>query len=380
MKSISFKKILMKNTAFTKFHQEAGAKMVPFAGYNMPVEYFGINEEHLTVREKVGVFDVSHMGEFWVTGPSALDYLQHITSNDVSALFDGKIQYSCFPNGKGGIVDDLLVYRYNKEKYLLVVNAANIEKDWNWCVKNAQKFNITVGKGLINASDELAQLAVQGPLALKAMQKLTSASVEDMEYYTFKVIEFAGIRDVIFSTTGYTGAGGCEIYVKNEDGPKLWNAVFEAGKEFGIRPIGLGARDTLRLEMGYCLYGNDINDETSPIEAGLGWITKFTNEKNFIDKALLFNQKEEGVAKWLKGFIMIDRGIPRQHYEVVNASGEVIGEVTSGTMSPMMKQGIGMAYLNKGYWKAGTEIFIRIRNKDLKAQIVDLPIYKVSNS
>jgi len=365
----------MKNTAFTKFHQEAGAKMVPFAGYNMPVEYFGINEEHKTVREKVGVFDVSHMGEFWVTGPSALDYLQYITSNDVSALYDGKIQYSCFPNGKGGIVDDLLVYRYNLEKYLLVVNAANIEKDWNWCVKNASKFNITAGKNLINASDDLAQLAIQGPFAMNAMQKLTSASIEDMEYYTFKVIEFAGIKDVIFSTTGYTGAGGCEIYVKNAEGPKLWKAVFEAGKEFGIRPIGLGARDTLRLEMGFCLYGNDINDETSPIEAGLGWITKFTNEKNFIDKALLFNQKEEGVARRLKGFVMIERGIPRQHYEVVNASGVIIGEVTSGTMSPMMKQGIGMAYLNKGYWKTGTDIYIRIRNKDLKAKIVDLPIY-----
>lgn len=365
----------MKNTAFTKFHQEAGAKMVPFAGYNMPVEYFGINEEHTTVREKVGVFDVSHMGEFLVTGPSALDYLQYVTSNDVSALFDGKIQYSCFPNGRGGIVDDLLVYRYNSEKYLLVVNAANIEKDWNWSVKNAHEFNIAVGRDLINASDDLAQLAVQGPMALKAMQKLTSASVEDMEYYTFKVIEFAGIKDVIFSTTGYTGAGGCEIYVKNEDGPKLWKAVFEAGKEYGIRPIGLGARDTLRLEMGFCLYGNDINDETSPIEAGLGWITKFTNEKNFIDKAFLSGQKEEGVTRRLKGFVMIDRGIPRQHYEVVNASGELIGEVTSGTMSPMMKQGIGMAYLNKGYWKTGSEIFIRIRNKDLKAKIVDLPIY-----
>lgn len=350
--------------------------MVPFAGYNMPVEYSGITEEHLTVREKVGVFDVSHMGEFWVTGPYSLQYLQYITSNDVSVLYDGKIQYSCFPNGKGGIVDDLLVYRFSKEKYLLVVNAANIEKDWNWCVKNAAEFNITVGKDLINASDDLAQLAVQGPLALKAMQKLTDSSVEDMEYYTFKVMEFAGISNVIFSTTGYTGAGGCEIYVKNEDGPKLWKAVFEAGKEFGIRPIGLGARDTLRLEMGYCLYGNDINDQTSPIEAGLGWITKFTSDKNFVDKALLFNQKEDGVSKRLKGFVMIDRGIPRQHYEVVNGSGEIIGEVTSGTMSPMMKQGIGMAYLNKGYWKTGTEIYIRIRNKDLKAVIVDLPIYK----
>ena len=350
--------------------------MVPFAGYNMPVEYVGINEEHLTVREKVGVFDVSHMGEFWVTGPSALEYLQYITSNDVSALYDGKIQYSCFPNGNGGIVDDLLVYRFNQEKYLLVVNAANIEKDWNWCVKNADEFNIKAGKDLINASDELAQLAVQGPLALKAMQKLTESPVEDMEYYTFKVLDFAGISNVIFSTTGYTGAGGCEIYVKNEDGPKLWKAVFKAGEEYGIRPIGLGARDTLRLEMGFCLYGNDINDQTSPIEAGLGWITRFSSTKKFIDKDLLFSQKEDGVNKRLKGFVMIDRGIPRQHYEVVNGTGEIIGEVTSGTMSPMMKQGIGMAYLNKGYWKTGTEIFIRIRNKDLKAKIVDLPIYK----
>jgi aminomethyltransferase len=368
----------MKNTPFINFHQEAGAKIVPFAGYNMPVEYFGINEEHITVRTRVGVFDVSHMGEFWVTGHSSLKFLQYITSNDVSTLFDGKIQYSCFPNGKGGIVDDLLVYRYNPEKYLLVVNAANIEKDWNWCVKNAERFGLKPGKDLINASDGIAQLAIQGPLALKAMQKLTKTSVEDMEYYTFKILEFAGISDVIFSTTGYTGAGGCEIYVKNEDGPKLWKAVFEAGKEFDIRPIGLGARDTLRLEMGFCLYGNDINDETSPIEAGLGWITKFTDKKEFIDKALLLKQKKEGVGKRLKGFVMLERGIPRQHYEVVNEKGEPIGEVTSGTMSPMMKQGIGMAYIIKGYWKTGTEIYIRIRNKDLKAKIVDLPIYNKS--
>lgn len=365
----------MKNTAFTKFHISAGAKMVPFAGYNMPVEYTGITDEHICVRENAGVFDVSHMGEFWVTGPSSLQFLQYITSNDVSALVDGKIQYSCFPNGRGGIVDDLLVYRYNAEKYLLVVNAANIEKDWEWCVMNAAEFGMTAGKELVNASDTIAQLAVQGPLALKAMQKLTEDSVEDMEYYTFKVIEFAGISDVLFSTTGYTGAGGCEIYVKNSDGPKLWDAVFEAGKEFGIRPIGLGARDTLRLEMGFCLYGNDINDQTSPIEAGLGWITKFSDDKNFIDKALLLKQKKEGVERRLKGFVMVDRGIPRQHYEVVNATGEVIGEVTSGTMSPMMKVGIGMAYLNKGYWKADTEIFIRIRNKDLRAKIVNMPIY-----
>jgi len=349
--------------------------MVPFAGYNMPVEYTGITEEHITVRERVGVFDVSHMGEFWVTGPAATGFLQHITSNDVTALVDGKIQYSCFPNGKGGIVDDLLVYRYNSQKYLLVVNASNIEKDWNWCVKNAVRFGLVTGKDLVNGSDGIAQLAVQGPLALRAMQKLTDIPIEDMEYYTFKVLDFAGISNVIFSTTGYTGAGGCEIYVKNEDGPKLWKAVFEAGREYDIKPIGLGARDTLRLEMGFCLYGNDINDQTSPIEAGLGWITKFSAEKEFIDRTLLLNQKENGVEKKLKGFVMIDRGIPRQHYEVVNSAGETIGEVTSGTMSPMMKQGIGMAYLKKGYWKPDTEIFIRIRNKDLKAKIVNLPIY-----
>jgi aminomethyltransferase len=365
----------MKNTPFITFHREAGARIVPFAGYNMPVEYSGITEEHITVREKVGVFDVSHMGEFWVTGPHALNFLQYLTSNDVSSLIDGKIQYSCFPNGKGGIVDDLLVYRFSPEKYLLVVNAANIEKDWNWCIGNAGQFGLTFGKEIINASDDTAQLAVQGPLALEAMQKLTKTPVENMEYYTFKVLEFAGISNVIFSTTGYTGAGGCEIYVRNEDGPKLWKAVFEAGREFDIKPIGLGARDTLRLEMGICLYGNDINDQTSPIEAGLGWITKFTSGKDFIDKALLMKQKEEGVERKLRGFIMIERGIPRQHYEVVNDRGEVIGEVTSGTMSPMMKQGIGMAYLIKGYWETDTEILIRIRNKDIKAKIVNLPIY-----
>jgi aminomethyltransferase len=297
-----------------------------------------------------------------------------VTSNDVSALYDGKVQYSCFPNGRGGIVDDLLVYRYNPEKYLLVVNAANVEKDWNWCRSHAEKFGLETGKDLVNASDDIAQLAVQGPLALKAMQKLTAEPVENMEYYTFKVIEFAGIGDVIFSTTGYTGAGGCEIYVRNADGEKLWKAVFEAGREYGIKPIGLGARDTLRLEMGYCLYGNDIDDTTSPIEAGLGWVTKFNKE--FVDRELLLKHKEAGVDRRLKGFVMEERAIPRQHYEVANAAGEIIGEVTSGTMSPMLKQGIGMAYLAKGYWKTGTEIFIRIRNRDMKARIVDLPIYK----
>jgi aminomethyltransferase len=365
----------MKNTPFTKFHEEAGAKMVPFAGYNMPLEYTGINDEHINIRTRVGVFDVSHMGEFRVTGPNALAFLQHITSNDVSVLTDGKIQYSCFPNGKGGIVDDLLVYRFNPVKYLLVVNAANNEKDWNWCVKNAPVFGIVPGKDLVNASVDIAQLAVQGPLAMKAMQKLTKTPVTGMEYYTFMEIKFAGIKNAIFSITGYTGAGGCEIYVKNSNGPKLWNAVLEAGEEFGIKLAGLAARDTLRLEMGYCLYGNDINDTTSPIEAGLGWITKFTDSKDFIDKELLLKQKNEGVERRLKGFIMIDRGIPRQHYEVVDSTGKTIGEVTSGTMSPMLKQGIGMAYLAKGFWKPDTEIFIRIRNKDLKAKIVNLPFY-----
>jgi aminomethyltransferase len=367
----------MKNTPFTEFHIKAGARMTTFAGYNMPVEFSGINDEHVTVREKLGVFDVSHMGEFRVTGPVATDYLQYIMSNDVSSLFDGKVQYSCFPNGKGGIVDDLLVYRINPEKYLLVVNAGNIEKDWNWCLKHASEFGMVPGKDIINASDETAQLAVQGPLALKAMQMLTEYPVTDMEYYTFKEIEFAGINNVLFSATGYTGAGGCEIYVDNKDGQRLWNAVFNAGSEFGIKPAGLGARDTLRLEMGYCLYGNDINDQTSPIEAGLGWITKFTDSKHFIDKELLLKQKNEGVDRRLKGFVMIDRGIPRQHYEVVDKDGNVIGEVTSGTMSPMLKQGIGMAYLEKGFWKPDTEIYVRIRNKDLKAKVVNLPFYKV---
>jgi aminomethyltransferase len=366
----------MKNTPFTTLHHTLGARIIPFAGYNMPVEYTGINDEHITVRKKAGVFDVSHMGEFYVTGPSSLDFLQYITANDVAALFDGKVQYTCFPNGKGGIVDDLLVYRFNPEKYLLVVNAANIEKDWNWCVQNARKFGIRIGRDLINASDEIAQLAVQGPLALQIVQKLTDTTVTGMLYYTFTEFEFAGIKNVLFSITGYTGEGGCEIYVRNADGPALWKAIFDAGKESGIKPAGLGARDTLRLEMGYCLYGNDINDQTSPIEAGLGWITKFTDSKNFIDKELLMKQKNEGVEKRLKGFVMIERGIPRQHYEVFDSAGTRIGEVTSGTMSPMLKQGIGMGYLAKGFWKPGTEIFIRIRNKDLKAIVTDLPFYK----
>ena len=366
----------MKRTAFTSFHEELGAKMSPFCGYNMPIEYTGINNEHINVREKLGVFDVSHMGEFWVKGPKALDFVQWVTTNDVAALTEGKVQYSCFPNGKGGIVDDLLVYMINKETFLLVVNAANIDKDWAWCVEQSKKFDLEIGKDLYNASDEICQLAIQGPLALKAMQKMTDANVVDMEFYTFQKCDFAGIKDVIFATTGYTGAGGCEIYVANEDGPKLWKAVFEAGEEFGIAPIGLAARDTLRLEMGYCLYGNDINDETSPIEAGLGWITKFVDHKDFVNKDIFLKQKEEGVTKRLKAFELIDRGIPRQHYEVADAEGNIIGEVTSGTMSPMLKKGIGMAYINKGFWKKDTEIFIKVRNKSLKAKIVGLPFYK----
>ena len=361
----------MKNTVFTHFHEEAGARMVPFAGYNMPVEYKGINEEHIAVRESVGVFDVSHMGEFWVSGPSALKFLQYITSNDVSALWDGKVQYSCFPNGKGGIVDDLLVYRFSNDKYLLVVNAANIEKDWNWCVKNAELFGIEPGKDLINASDDIAQLAIQGPDALKIMQKLTSAPVTSMEYYTFRIIEFAGIKDVIFSITGYTGAGGCEIYVRNEDGPKLWKAVFEAGREYNIRPVGLGARDTLRLEMGFCLYGNDIDDTTSPIEAGLGWITKFTKE--FTSKEIFAQQKAEGVTRKLVGFEMIEKGIPRHGYEIKDFEGLTIGHVTSGTQSPSLGKAIGMGYVSTAFSAIDTEIYIKVRDKLLMAKVAKIP-------
>ena len=366
----------MKQTAFTQFHIDLGAKMVPFAGYNMPIEYVGINEEHHTVREKIGVFDVSHMGEIWVKGDKALDFIQYVTSNDASILTEGKIQYSCIPNGDGGIVDDLLVYCINNETYLLVVNAANIEKDWKFLCLHADKFGLTPGKELYNASDEICQLAVQGPLAIKAIQKITEEDITSMQYYTFKKVTIAGIKDVILSITGYTGAGGCEIYVANEDGPKLWHAVFEAGEEFCMKPIGLGARDTLRLEMGFCLYGNDINDETSPIEAGLGWVTKFVDNKNFIDKDLFFKQKTEGVQRKLIGFEMVDRGIPRQHYEICNADGKIIGEVTSGTMSPMMKIGIGMGYILPDNSKVDSEIFIKIRDKLLKAKVVKMPIYK----
>ena len=361
----------MKKTALSDVHRALGAKMVEFAGYYMPVEYSGINEEHVTVRKSVGVFDVSHMGEFYATGPKAKEFVQWVTSNDVTKLVDGKVQYSCFPNGKGGIVDDLLVYRMNEEKYLLVVNAANIEKDWEWCKKQN-----TIGAGLENASDRISQLAVQGPNALKAMQKLTDEPVEEMKFYTFKNLNFAGVDNVLFSTTGYTGAGGCEIYFDNKDAEKIWNAVLEAGEEFGIKPVGLAARDTLRLEMGYCLYGNDIDETTSPLEAGLGWITKFTEENIFIDKDYLAKQKEEGIGRKLTGFVMQDKGIPRHGYEIHDEEGNKIGEVTSGTMSPMMKKGIGMGYVKKEFSKSGNTIFIKIRNKTLKAETVKFPIYK----
>jgi len=362
---------IMKNTAFTEKHIEMGAKMVPFVGFNMPVQFAGINVEHQTVRKGVGVFDVSHMGEFWVRGPKAFEFVQKVTSNNVADLTDGKVQYSCFPNDKGGIVDDLLVYRFNVEEYLLVVNASNIAKDWEWCAKQN-----TMGAEIENASDSISQLAVQGPLALKAMQKLTDANVLDMEYYTFQVIKFAGVDDIIFSTTGYTGSGGCEIYMKNEDALKIFDAVFDAGKEFDIKPIGLGARDTLRLESGFCLYGNDLNDETSPIEAGLGWITKFVDGNDFINREYHQNLKENGVSRRLKAFKMVDKGIPRHNYEVCDAEGNKIGVVTSGTMSPMLNQGIGMAYINSTYTKLGTEIYIRVRKKLLKAEIVKIPFYK----
>lgn len=361
----------MKKTAFCSIHEKLGAKMVPFAGFYMPVQFEGVIAEHETVRKALGVFDVSHMGEFWVEGPKALDFVQWVTSNDASKLVDGKVQYSCFPNEQGGIVDDLLVYRFNTEKYLLVVNAANIDKDWAW-VNKQNKF----GAKLTNASDETSQLAIQGPLALKAMQKLTDTTVTDMEYYTFKVLKFAGIDNILFSTTGYTGSGGCEIYFPNQYAETIFNAVMEAGKEFGIKPIGLGARDTLRLEMGFCLYGNDINDTTSPIEAGLGWITKFTDQKEFINKPYILKHKTDGTTRRLVGFEMIDKGIPRQHYEIVDANGAVIGEVTSGTMGPSVKIGVGMGYVKTEFSKADTEIYIRIREKNLKAKVVKFPFYK----
>lgn len=361
----------MKCTPFTEKHIALGAKMHEFAGYNMPIEYAGIIDEHMTVCNSVGVFDVSHMGEFWVKGPNALAFLQRVTTNNVAALKPGKIQYTCFPNEKGGIVDDFLLYQYEEEKYLLVVNAANIEKDWKWCVEHN-----TAGAELENASDKMAQLAVQGPKATQVLQKLTKFNLSEIPYYTFVHGEFAGAKDVIISNTGYTGAGGFELYFYPSDAMKIWDAIFEAGKEEGIKPVGLGARDTLRLEMGFCLYGNDICDTTSPIEAGLGWITKFVDGKDFVNRAALEAQKKEGTARKLIGFEMVDRGIPRQGYTIRDAEGSEIGKVTSGTMSPTRKIGIGLGYVKTGFHKTDTEIFIDMRGRKLKAVVVKPPFRK----
>lgn len=357
----------MKYVALNDVHVALGAKMIEFAGYNMPVLYNNLIQEHLAVRNQVGVFDVSHMGEFLLKGEKALDLIQLVTSNDASVLTDGKVQYSCMPNDKGGIVDDLLVYRYHANEYLLVVNASNIEKDWNWISSHN-----TFGVEMTNLSDGMSLFAVQGPKATEALQKLTDVKLDNLEYYSFTTGTMAGCSNVIISNTGYTGAGGFEIYVSNEQARKMWDAIFEAGKDFGIIPCGLGARDTLRLEKGFCLYGNDINDSTSPIEAGLGWITKFT--KPFIAHEIHQKIKAEGPAKKLVGFEMVERGgIPRQHHEIRNASGQTIGEVTSGTQSPSLNKAIGMGYVTKEFAKAGSEIFVVIRDKQVKAQVVKIP-------
>src|SRR5688500_11051350 len=359
----------LKYVPLNDLHAKLGAKMVPFAGYNMPVRYSSDIEEHMTVRNGVGVFDVSHMGEFTLKGPNALDLIQRGTSNDASKLIDGQAQYSCLPNENGGIVDDLIVYKIKDNDYLLVVNASNIEKDWNWIAK----FN-TKGVEMKNISDDLCLFAVQGPKAVQTLQKLTKTDLGVIKYYHFAVAEFSGVPNVIMSNTGYTGAGGFEIYVNKAFAEKTWNAIFDAGKEFNIKPIGLGARDTLRLEMGFCLYGNDIDDTTSPLEAGLGWITKFT--KDFTNSANLKKQKEEGVKRKLVGFEMIDRGIARHGYTMHDVSGNQIGEVTSGTHSPSLQKSIGMGYVSTANSREGSEIFIQIRDKQLKASVVKVPFYK----
>lgn len=356
----------MKNTALSAKHISLGAKMVSFAGYNMPVQYSGINAEHETVRNAVGVFDVSHMGEFIIKGEKALDLIQRVCSNDVSKLYDGKIQYAYLPNETGGIVDDLLVYRIDEKTYMLVVNASNIEKDWDWI----SGFN-TGNVEMKNISDRTSLLAVQGPKAAEALQSLTDVALSEMEYYTFKKGTFAGVENVLISATGYTGAGGFELYFDNASAEKIWDAIFAAGEAYGIKPIGLGARDTLRLEMGFCLYGNDIDETTSPIEAGLGWVTKFSKE--FTNSEALKTQKENGVARKLTGFEMIERGIPRHDYEITDADGNTIGKVTSGTQSPSLQKAIGLGYLSKEHAKEGTEIYIKIRDNKVKAKVVKFP-------
>ena len=361
----------MKNTALTHIHEALGAKLVEFAGYKMPVQYEGVNAEHETVRNSVGVFDVSHMGEFLISGDKALQLIQKVTSNDAEKLKIGDAQYTCFPNENGGIVDDLICYRIKENTYMLVVNASNIEKDWNWI----SKYNENIGADMRNVSEDYSLLAIQGPKAVEAMQSLTSIDLAAIKFYTFKIANFAGMDNVIISATGYTGSGGFEIYCKNEEVAQIWKAVFEAGAPFGIKPIGLAARDTLRLEMGYCLYGNDINDTTSPIEAGLGWITKFS--KCFVNDKALKKQKEDGVTKKLVAFELTERGIPRHDYTIVDKDGNEIGIVTSGTMSPSLKKGIGMGYVPTSFAKKGTEIFIQIRKKQIPATVVKLPFYKV---
>jgi len=359
----------MKNTALSQKHISLGAKMVPFAGYNMPVSYSGLNDEHATVRNAVGVFDVSHMGEFILKGENALNLIQKVTSNDASVLTDGKAQYSCLPNETGGIVDDLLVYRIDEKTYMLVVNASNIDKDWNWI-----KQHDTFGVEMHNISEKTSLLAIQGPNAVLTLQKLTAVNLSEIPYYSFTKGMFCGVENVVISNTGYTGAGGFEIYFDNEHAEKIWEAIFEAGKEFGIKPIGLGARDTLRLEMGFCLYGNDIDDTTSPIEASLGWITKFT--KDFTNRAAIEKQKTEGVSKKLVGFEMVDRGIPRHDYQIADANGNIIGKVTSGTQSPTLNIALGMGYVNKEFAKSDSEIFIIIRDKAIKAKVCKIPFLK----
>ena len=359
----------MKNTALSEVHISLGAKMVPFAGFNMPVQYSGINDEHETVRTGVGMFDVSHMGEFILKGEKALDLIQKISSNDASKLYDGKVQYGYIPNENGGVVDDFLTYKIDDLTYLLVVNASNIDKDWNWI----SKYN-TYGVEMKNISDETSLFAIQGPKAADALQSLTNIELAPMEYYSFQKGEFAGVENVLVSATGYTGAGGFEIYVANEHAEKVWNAIMEAGKPYGIKPIGLGARDTLRLEMGFCLYGNDIDDTTSPLAAGLGWVTKFT--KDFVNSENLKAEKERGTTQKLVGFEMIDRGIPRHDYEIVDANNNKIGRVTSGTQSPSLKKSIGLGYVDTAFAKEGTEIFISIRNQPIKASVKKPPFVK----
>ncbi len=360
----------MKNTALTTTHQALGAKMVPFAGFTMPVSYEGVNAEHETVRNGVGVFDVSHMGEFLISGPNALDLIQKVSSNDASKLTIGRAQYSCLPNETGGIVDDLIVYKIKEEQYLLVVNASNIEKDWN----HISRYNNDFKADMRNISDGYSLLAIQGPKAVVAMQSLSSVDLSAIKFYHFEVADFAGIEHVIISATGYTGSGGFEIYCKNEEVQQIWNKVFEAGADYGIKPIGLAARDTLRLEMGYCLYGNDINDQTSPLEAGLGWITKFT--KDFVNREALEKEKARGTERKLIAFELDDRGIPRHDYDIVDSQGKKIGIVTSGTMSPSMGKGIGLGYVPSVFSEVGSKIYIQIRKNAIPATVVKLPFYK----